>query len=88
MIRRYLDWAHPWTNYYNAPFVGDNAPLISSRSGGHRRRLVASAANRSGAAALVAEVASKLGVREDAKHGANVGGNLLLELVVAFQSQK
>ena len=52
MIRRYLDWAHPWTNYYNAPFVGDNAPLVSSRSGGHRRRLVASAANRSGAAAL------------------------------------
>ena len=60
MIRRYLDWAHPWTNYYNAPFVGDNAPLVSSRSGGHRRRLVASAANRSGAAALVAEVRPRI----------------------------
>ena len=57
---RYLDWAHPWTNYYNAPFVGDNAPLVSSRSGGHRRRLVASAANRSGAAALLASGAARI----------------------------
>ena len=61
-LDRYLDWAHPWTNYYNAQFVPSpsGGAAVSSRGSGGGRRLATSAAvNRSGAPAVLASRAAR-----------------------------